>query len=108
MDLLEFTPSRAHLLLAGVFGDHPHNNNTAHLDRGVLDDAVLQRHWCLMAAQSASWYSTPQGVLGHRFMDLLAEEWRGVLKRSCNSDRPLVFAHVILTNTLGILRAREI
>ena len=34
--------------------------------------------------------------------------WRGVLNRSWNSERPLVFAHVVLTKTLGVRRAREI
>ena len=38
----------------------------------------------------------------------MAAEWRGVLKRSWNSKRPLAFAHVVLTKTLGFLRAREI
>ena len=32
----------------------------------------------------------------------------GVISRSCNSERPLVFAQVILTKTLGICRANEI
>ena len=38
----------------------------------------------------------------------MAAEWRGVLNRSWNYERPLVFAHVVLTKTLGIRRAREI
>ena len=41
-------------------------------------------------------------------MDILAAEWRGVLSRICNSEIPIVFAHVVLTKTLGICRAREI
>ena len=32
----------------------------------------------------------------------------GVLNRTWNSERPLVFAHVVLTKTLGVCRAREI
>ena len=38
----------------------------------------------------------------------MAAEWRGVLGRSWNYERPLVFAHVVLTKTLGVRRAREI
>ena len=38
----------------------------------------------------------------------MAAEWRRVLGRSWNSKRPLVFAQIILTNTLGVCRAREI
>ena len=41
-------------------------------------------------------------------MAILAAEWRGVISRSWNSKRPLVFAHVVLTKTLGVRRAREI
>ena len=41
-------------------------------------------------------------------MTILAAEWREVLKKSWNSERPLVFAHVVLTKTLGVRRAREI
>ena len=38
----------------------------------------------------------------------MAAEWRGVLNRSCNSERILFFAHVVLTKTLGVRRAQEI
>ena len=41
-------------------------------------------------------------------MAILAAEWRGVISRSWNSERPLVFAHVVLTKTLGVRRAQEI
>ena len=46
--------------------------------------------------------------MGRRFTAILAAEWRGVLSQSCNSEIPLVFAHVVLTKTLEIRRAREI
>ena len=46
--------------------------------------------------------------MGRRFTAILAAEWRGVLSQSWNSGRPLVFAHVILTKTLGVCQAREI
>ena len=38
----------------------------------------------------------------------MSPEWRGVLNRSWNSEVPLVFAHVILTKMLGVLRSKEI
>ena len=41
-------------------------------------------------------------------MDILAVEWQGVIGQSWNSERPLIFAHVVLTKTLGILRAQDI
>ena len=59
-------------------------------------------------AQLVSWYTTPSGAVGCRFTTILAAEWRGVLGRSWNSERPLVFAHVIITKTLGVCRAKDI
>ena len=50
----------------------------------------------------------PSGAVGRRFTDILGAEWREVLTRSWNSKRPLLFAHVILTKTLGIHQAQEI
>ena len=55
-----------------------------------------------------SWYATPSGAVGRRFTEILVAEWWGFLNRSRNSERPLVFAHVVLTKTLGVRRAREI
>ena len=46
--------------------------------------------------------------MGCRFTEILAAEWRGVISRSWSSERPLVFAHVVLTKTLGVCRAPEI
>ena len=38
-------------------------------------------------------------------MAILAAEWWGVLGRTWNSERPLIFTHVVLTKTLGVRRA---
>ena len=53
-------------------------------------------------------YATPSGAVGRCFTAILAAEWRGFIGRSWNSERPLVFAHIILTKTLGVRQAREI
>ena len=107
-DLPGFTPERAHLLLQGVYGDFLHHNDRLHLDRGKSDGAAWQRPWRRLTAQSASWYATLSGAVGRRFTVILEAEWRGVISQSWNSKRPLVFAHVVLTKTLVIRRAREI
>ena len=65
----DFTPERAHLLLQGVYGDFLHHNDGSHLDGGVADDALWQRCWCQLAAQSESWYATPSGVVGRCFRE---------------------------------------
>ena len=46
--------------------------------------------------------------MGRHFTAILAAEWRGVLSWSWNSERPLVFAHFVLTKTLGVRQAHEI
>ena len=107
-DLPGFTLERAHLLLQEVYGDFMHHNDGSHLDGEIADNAAWQHHWRRLAAQSESWYATPSVVVGRRFTAILTAEWQGVLGRSWNSERPLVFAHVVLTKTLGVRRARDI
>ena len=41
-------------------------------------------------------------------MAILSVEWQGLIDWSWKSERPLVFAHVVLTKTLGVRRACEI
>ena len=78
------------------------------MDWVVVDDALWKRCWRRIDAQSASWYATPTGAVGRRFTAILDAACQGVLDRSWNYERPLVFAHVILTKTLGVRRAKEI
>ena len=77
-----------------------------HLYGGVADDALWQRHWFQLAAQSDGLYAPPSGAVGRRFTAILNVEWQGVLDRSWNSKGPLVFAHIVLTKTLGVRRSR--
>ena len=107
-DLWEFTPKRAHLLLQGFYGDFLHHNYESQLHRGIADDALWKSCWCGLAAQSAIWYATPSGAVGRHFTEILAAEWQEVIGRSWNSNRPLVFYHVVLTKTLGVRRSQEI
>ena len=107
-DLQRFTPAREHLLLREVYGDFPPHNKRTHLKEGVPDDTIWQSRWEKLAAQSASWYSTPHGKVGQRFTAVLAEEWRGLLYCKWNSEQPLVFAHVVLTRTLSACNSRVI
>ena len=95
-------------MLREVYRDFPHHNDGSHLDRGVADNAIRQRRWRRLAAQAASWYATPSCAVGRCFTAILSAEWQGGLGRSWNSKRPLVFAHVDITKTLGFRRAKEI
>ena len=49
----------------------------------------------------------PPRKVGRLITTLLATEWRGVLKRKWNSERPPVFAHLVLSKILGACKARE-
>ena len=95
-------------MLKRFYRDYPNHKDGSHLGRGVPEDAIWQHRWHRLVAQSTSWYATPSGAAGHRFTAILSVEWQGVLDRSWNSERPLIFAHVVLTKTLGVYRSREI
>ena len=66
-----------------------HHNDKWNLDGRVLYDAVWQSNWHRLVTKLDSWYAMPQGSVGRRFVEILAEEWQGVLDRSWNSDIPL-------------------
>ena len=96
------------MLLRGVYGDYLHHNDGLHLVGRIADNAIWKNHWHRIAVELASLYATPSGAVGCRFMSILPAEWLGVLRRTWNSKRPLVFDHVVLTKTVGVCRAREI
>ena len=79
-----------------------------HLDGVIADDAAWQCRWRRIADQSASWYATPSGAVGRCFTEILAAGWWGVLSQIWNSERPLVFSHIVLTKMLGFRRSWEI
>ena len=107
-DLLEFVPSRAHLLLEEVYGDHLYHNIEMHLDRGMVEDS-LWYHCChRLDIHSSRFYSMSPGEVGKCFMVTLVEEWQGVLDQRWNSKRPLIFAHVIWTKKMGSHCAQDI
>ena len=45
--------------------------------------------------------------MGHRFIGVLATEWRGILNQKCNFKIPLVFYHVVVTRTLSARKTRD-
>ena len=69
---------------------------------GVAENALWECRWRQLAVQLASWYAKPSDTVERQFMAILADEWRGVIGRTWNSERPLVFDHVFLTKTLDV------
>ena len=53
-------------------------------------------------------YDTPTGKVGMRFISMLASEFNGVRARKWNSERPIIFAPIILRKTTGVYKARNI
>ena len=70
-DLQVFTPARAHLLLQEVYLNFPHHNNKTNLSELVPDDATWKFCWRRLAAQSAIWFSSRSGKVGHPFTAVL-------------------------------------
>jgi hypothetical protein len=98
----------ADILLDNVFGDHVHANDGTHLSGGVNDDTTWQKYWKSLVAFSPARYDAPKGRTGKRFISMLADEFQGVVDRHWNSERPIVFAAVILQKQTGVVRAKDI
>jgi hypothetical protein len=107
-DLPGYETSRADRLLDTVYGDHPHANDGCHLDGSIPSDRSWQRRWKRIAQISPTHYDVPKGKVGRRFVATLAREFRGARERSWNSERPLIFATVILQTKIGVRRAKDI
>ena len=78
------------------------------MDGRVLYNAVWKHCLRRLTMQFSSWYATPSRAICCRFMAILYTELQGVLSRSWNSERPLIFSHAVFKNTLGVCRDIEI
>jgi hypothetical protein len=107
-DLPDYTLTEADIKLdTAVYGDHVHNNDGTHLDGGIVDDHRWQRRWRRLVAYTPNRYEAPKGRVGRRFISMLAEAFDGVTTRRWNSERPIVFAAVILITLLDSAQARR-
>jgi hypothetical protein len=102
------TLSRADELLIEVYGDTIHQNDGTHLDGGVADDRIWQRRWMKVVSCNLSLWDAPMGRVGKRFVQLLAEEWKGVRERQWNAERPIVCCAAILSRKRNKIRATTI
>jgi len=107
-DLPGYTSTEADRLLDTVYGDHPHANDGRHMDGGISDDAAFQRRWKRVAQLPTSHYKVPKGPVGKRFVKILTQELRGVRTRQWNSEKPLLFAAVILQKAEGVTGSGDI
>ena len=107
-DLPGYVLTEADRLLDKVYGDHVHANPGTHLSGNFIEDANWQKRWKRIAQISPARYLVPQGRVGRGFLRRLTMEFRGVRQRTWNSERPLVFAAVILQEAHGIKRTKDI
>ena len=107
-DLPGYLPTAADSLLAIAYGDHVHANDGTHLSGGIANDRHWQNHWKRLRQLSSTRYTVPKGKEGRRFLTVLIDEFRGVRERKWNSERPLIFAAVILQRSPGVRRAQDI
>jgi hypothetical protein len=74
-----------------------------------MDDRLWQSRWLRMVQISPTHYAVPKGKVGRRYyLTRLIDEFHQVRERKWNSERPLVFAAVVLQTTPGFCRARDI
>ena len=107
-DLDGYELTKADRLLDRVYGDHVHNNIGRHLDGGVKGDKAWQWLWRYVVELPLSPYRVPKGRIGRRFITLLTREFEQVRHRQFNSERPLIFAAVILQKSRRVTRAADI
>ena len=59
-------------------------------------------------ALSSQRYDVPSGRVGHLFVQAVVDELKGVVQRSWNSERFVVFQAVILQRSPDVKKARDI
>jgi hypothetical protein len=107
-DLPGYTLTEVDKIFDEVFGDHIHQKPGLHLDGGITDDATWQSYWRQLIEYPPSFYDTPNGALGKRIVEKIAEQLEGIMKRKWNAERLIVFQQVILQRGHGVNRARDI
>ncbi len=75
---------------------------------GITDDDAWQVHFDRLAAIGTRQYTLPKGAVGKEFLELFTTEWRGILERKWNAERPLVCLLVILQRADGVKRSADI
>ena len=101
-------PFQRYRKIQSVYGDRVRQSGGTHLDGGIRDDAIWQAHWKEIVGLPPQRYDVPSGKIGRLFIQALTQELTGVVERSWNSERFLVFPAVILQRSPTVKRARDI
>ena len=95
-------------VLVEVHGNQPHHKNGTHLKGGIANSVFVHNCWHWLVKTLSIWYNTSLSAVRCHFMAILEEEWLGVINWRWNSNRPLIFDHIVFSKTIGVCRAQEI
>jgi hypothetical protein len=107
-DLPDYVVTEADRRLDKVYGHHPHSNAGTHLWGGVERDKLWQGRWLGTMQLSTTTYTVPKGRIGWRYCKYLTLLWQGVCHRKWNSERPLMFAKLILQTSLDVKTSSDV
>ena len=98
-------------MLLSVYGDTIHLNDGSHLHGGIeaATDLKWQRWWLQVVSVDLKLWIPPLGCAdGKRFVNMLANEFRGVRLRQWNAEKAILFPPLILHRLGYVKSASEI
>ena len=109
-DLPSYAISPVDCKLLEVYGDFVHANPGTHItgEVPIHINRIWQSRWKRLTALPQCHYMLPQGPVSHDFITQLTVELQGVCERKWNSERPLVFLMVVLTQMDSKLRFSKV
>jgi hypothetical protein len=107
-DLADYVVTEADHRLDRVYGDHAHSNSGTHLSGGIEKDRLWQARWLEVMQLATTTYSVRKGRIGRRFYKYQTLLWKGVRLRDWNSERPLIFAKLILQTTTDVRKCKDV
>ena len=104
----DYVVTEADRRLDKVYGDYPHSTAGMNFSGGADRDKLWQGR-CLETMQLAMMtYIVPKGQIGWRYRKYLTLLWQGVRHRKWNSERPLMFAKLILQTSPNVKKSNDV
>ena len=107
-NLPEYVVTEADRRLNKIYGNHPHSNAGMHLSGGVERGKLWQGRWLETMQLAMTTYIVPKGQIGWRYYKYLTLLWQGVRHRKWNSERPLMFAKLILQTSPNVKKSNDV
>ena len=94
--------------LEKIYGGTMFDDDGTHLHGGIPDDSLWQGYHRRLVTLPPQLYTCPGKGAGKDFINLLCEEFLGVIERKWNSERPLVFCLAMLQKKPGVTQSSDI